>query len=199
VFSFTRPTADEIKSQIAAAANLPSNAPPLLSLAGGRPTPQLPSSFAHDRSRSSLGRGHSVFLAAKRAFEQWVIFDLGWLRVANPQALIAPGQVVAVEAHTLGLWTLNLSRIREVVDTPAGFGFIYATTQMHVEQGEERFLLEFNAATGEVWYELEAISRPENLLAFLGYPVTRAFQHKFARDSHQRMGEEAVAQGTKLS
>lgn len=121
------------------------------------------------------------------------MFDLSWLRVANPQARIAPGQIVAVEAHTLGLWTLNLSRIMDIVDTPVTFGFVYGTTQLHVEQGEERFLIELDPATGDVWYELEAVSRPRTMLARLGFPVTRAFQHRFARDSHRRMREEVLA------
>lgn len=122
------------------------------------------------------------------------MFDLGWVRVANSQVMIASGQIVAVEAHTLGLWTLNLSRITEVVDEPSHFGFVYATTEMHVEQGEERFLIELAPETGEVFYELEAVSRPRNWLARLGLPATRNFQHRFARDSHLRMAEEAVAQ-----
>ncbi len=124
------------------------------------------------------------------------MFDLGWVRVANPNASIAPEQIVAVEAHSLGLWTLNLSRITETVDTPTRFGFLYATTEMHVEQGEERFLLELDAATGKVCYDLEAVSRARDPLARLGFPVTRAFQHRFARDSHRRMWEEVVAEKT---
>jgi len=70
------------------------------------------------------------------------MFDLGWARVANPGAPIEPGQIIAMEALTLGLWTLNLSRILETVDNASRFGLLYATTPMHVEQGAERFLLE---------------------------------------------------------
>jgi uncharacterized protein (UPF0548 family) len=62
---------------------------------------------------------------------------------------------------------------------------------MHVEQGEERFLLDFDPNTGDLHYELEAVSRPRNLFAWMGYPVTRAFQHRFARDSHRRMRRDA--------
>jgi uncharacterized protein (UPF0548 family) len=194
VFTLTRPTAAAIKQQIAAAAGLPSAAPPLLSLQGGlSQSRRLPFCFAHDCKRSKIGQGHAAFAAAKRAFERWAAFDLGWVRVANPEARIAPGQLVAVEVHTLGLWTLNISRIIQVIDTPASFGFLYATTEMHVEEGEERFLLEFAPKTGDVCYELEAVSRPRDALARLGFPATRAFQHRFARDSHRRMREEALA------
>jgi uncharacterized protein (UPF0548 family) len=190
VFSLSRPTPEAIERQIAGAGHLLSSAAPLLSPVSGLGDVRLPFGFAHDRLRTCLGQGESVFLAAKRAFERWTMFDLGWVRVANPQALITPRQIVAVEVHTIGLWTLNLSRITATVGTPGRFGFIYTTTPMHVEQGEERFLLEFDAATGGVWYDLEAVSRPRHTLARLGLSITRAFQHKFARDSHRRMREE---------
>ena len=124
------------------------------------------------------------------------MFDLGWVRVTNLQAPITTGQIVAVEAQTLGLWTLNLSRILDAVDEPGLFGFLYATTEMHVEQGEERFLIKIEPMTGGVFYELEAVSRPQRTLAWLGLPVTRSFQHRFARASHRRMAEEAVASQT---
>jgi uncharacterized protein (UPF0548 family) len=190
VFRLIKPTAAEIDAKITAAASLPSTAPPLLSFSSGfDPAQHLPRAFVLDDSRSLLGQGEIVFQAVKRAFERWVTFDLGWVRVANPKALIEPGQLVAVEVHTLGLWTLNLSRITDVIDSPTRFGFVYASTAMHVEQGEERFLLEFDPSTGDVWYDLQAVSRPQSMLARLGLPVTRFFQHKFARDSHRRMRE----------
>jgi uncharacterized protein (UPF0548 family) len=193
VFTPSRPSATAVKKQITAAAVLPSAAPPLLSLNGGLASDaRLPFGFVHDFSRSRIGHGEAAFAAAKLAFERWVMFDLGWVRVANPEAVIALGQSVAVAVHALGLWSLNLSRVTQVVDSPTRFGFIYATTKMHVEQGEERFLLEFDLTSGNLYYQLEAVSRPRNSLAWLGFPVTRSFQHRFARDSHQRMLEEGV-------
>lgn len=116
------------------------------------------------------------------------MFDLGWVRVANQDATIAVGGHVAVEARALGLWTLNISRIVDVIDSPAMFGFIYSTTPTHVEFGEERFLLELDSGD-RVWYTLEAVSRPAHWLPRLGRPVARGFQRKFARDSHRRLGE----------
>jgi uncharacterized protein (UPF0548 family) len=194
VFTLIRPTAAAIEQWITAAAELPAATPPLLSLQGSLDhSRRLPFFFTHDRKRSQIGQGYAAFAAAKRAFERWAMFDLGWVRVANPEARIESAQIVAVEAHTLGLWTLNLSRIVDVIDTSVKFGFLYATTKMHVEEGEERFLLEFDPKTGDVCYELEAVSRPRNTLARLGFPATRAFQHRFARHSHRRMHEEALA------
>lgn len=118
------------------------------------------------------------------------MFDLGWVRVANPSVPIATGSFVVVEAHTLGLWTVNISQIVDTIHTENLFGLVYATTVLHVEEGEERFLLEFDPEHGEVWYDIEAISRPRNLLARLGFPITRHFQHQFSRESRARMQEE---------
>ncbi len=122
------------------------------------------------------------------------MFDIGWVRVANPEAPIVPGQLVAVEAKTLGLSTVNVSRIVEVVNSSERFGFVYATTRSHVEEGEERFLLEFDSASGDVIYKLDAVSRPRNNLARMGWPIARTFQHRFAQDSHRRMREAVLKQ-----
>jgi len=146
-----------------------------------------PPGFAHDRLRTRIGEGKQAFETAVRAFETWRHFDLGWVRVANPSARIQIGQIVAVEVHSLGLWSLNLSQIVEVVQRDNRFGFLYKTTANHVEAGEERFVLTIEYGSGSVWYEVEAVSKPRNLLATFGFPVTRAFQHRFARESHRRM------------
>lgn len=190
MFSLTQPTPTAIAERIAYAERLPEQRPRFLSAEKGLVSPQLPFLFAHDFSSSCVGEGGAAFARAKWAFAQWKMLDLGWVRVANPEARIVPGQLVVVEAQTLGLWTLNFSRILDAVVTPTRFGFVYGTTAMHVEEGEERFLLELDPSSGRVQYTIEAVSRPRSTLARLGLPVTRMFQHRFARDSHRRMREE---------
>jgi uncharacterized protein (UPF0548 family) len=143
--------------------------------------------MAHDFLRTRLGEGANGFRAARLAFRKWAEFDLGWARVANSETTVAVGQLVAVEIHAFGLWSVNVSRIVETVDMETRFGFVYATTSHHAEEGEERFLLEFDPGDGGVWYHLEAISRPRHPLARFGYPATRALQHRFARESHAMM------------
>jgi len=139
-----------------------------------------------------IGHGEAAFIAARTAFKQWRHFDLGWVRVANPTARIALGELVAVEAHAAGLWSLNLSRITETIDTPTRYGFLYATTRRHVEEGQERFLIEFDPDTGDIFYLIEAVSRPRHSLARLAWPYSRAMQHRFARESHARMRRAAI-------
>lgn len=187
MFSLQRPSAATIAQRIEAASGLTQGAPRFLTARGDVEQARLPFFFVRDRSTSCIGRGEGAFLAAKHAMTRWLMFELGWVRVANPNAVIVLGQIVAVEAHTLGLWTLNLSRIVDVVDQPGSFGFVYATTADHAEEGEERFLASYSPATKEVFYSLEAVSRPRAGLARLGLPFTRSFQHRFARESHQRM------------
>jgi uncharacterized protein (UPF0548 family) len=189
VFSLTQPSRAAVERQFASASRLPANSPRLLTLYGVSSPARRPAGFSHDRTRSLIGNGERAFAAAKQAFVRWTQFDLGWVRACNPEAPIKVMQIAAVEAHTLGLWSLSFSRIVDSVDDVARFGFIYSTTAKHVEHGEERFLLEFDHATGDVWYDLEAVSRPQDPLAKLGFPVTRYFQKKFARDSHRRMRE----------
>ena len=200
MFSLTRPTPAAIEYRVSVAADLPLTAPPVLSVSHSRgPGTGLPFGFAYDFRRSRIGSGPEAFEAAKLAFGRWAPFDLGWARVANPDARVVASQVIAVEIRTLGLWTLNLSRIREVADTATSFGFVYVTTTAHVERGEERFFIDFDPASGDVSYELEAFSRPRHPIAILGFPLSRTLQHRFARESHRRMRNAVVAATLLLS
>jgi uncharacterized protein (UPF0548 family) len=187
VFKLQKPTTAEIERSIAAARHLAVDGPGYLRVPYGLKPSYLDTSFAHDHSRSLIGHGDVAFRTAVEAFERWAMFDLGWVNVANPACVMESGQIIAVAARTLGLWTLNLSRIVEVIRTETLCGFLYSTTPMHVEQGEERFLLELDPSGGEVFYEVEAVSRPRHWLAQAGLPISRAFQHRFVRDSHRRM------------
>lgn len=146
-----------------------------------------PKGFRRYHLRTVIGQGEKAYEAARAAFCAWVQFDLGWVRVANPEVPIKPEEIVTVEAHTFGLWSVNFSRILYVIDEEHRFGYAYGTTPLHVESGEERFLIEFDHATGSVFYDLLAVSRPAHWLAQLGYPYTRSQQHRFARESHRRM------------
>jgi len=193
VFCLTKPSAAEIIGTVSAAVAPLPGASRFLSLRSGLKARKLPFLFAHDYSRTCIGHGELAFRMASRAFESWAQFDLGWVRVVNPSASIDVGQIVAVEAQTLGLWSLNLSRIVEAERSATSLGFVYATTPMHVEEGEERFLLRFDPEDGGVWYELEAVSRPRDNFAWLGLPFTRLFQHKFAGDSHRRMRQAVLS------
>jgi uncharacterized protein (UPF0548 family) len=175
-----------LEGLIESARDAPPSRPALLTLGNGLLGPP-PYGFVHDLSRTELGNGEDFFRAGREAFRRWEQFDLGWVRIANQCPAILTGELVAVEAHTAIFWSINLSRITETVDTAVRFGFLYTTTAIHVEEGQERFVLEYDPDTGCVSYLIEAVSRPRHLLARMAYPFSRAMQHRFARDSHKRM------------
>lgn len=153
----------------------------------------LPPGYSHDHHRIKLGEGRQIFQGAVAALRSWKQFDLGWVRVVPKGQPLQTGVTVAVRAHTLSLWSLNAARIVYVVNEAKEtmrFGFAYGTLPDHVERGEERFLIEWMHEDDSVWYDLLAFSRPRHPLARLGYPITRAFQRRFARDSMRRMAAE---------
>jgi uncharacterized protein (UPF0548 family) len=100
--------------------------------------------------------------------------------------VLAKGAVVAVEAKAFGLWSLNAARVVYMIDdqrdAKARFGFAYGTLPDHVEQGEERFTIEWKT-DDSVWYDIYAFSRPQHRLAKIGLPLVRMLQHRFDRDS----------------
>jgi uncharacterized protein (UPF0548 family) len=85
---------------------------------------------------------------------------------------------------------LNASRIIYVIEEAGAihrFGFAFGTLPGHMEQGEERFTVEWDRRDDSVWYELFAFARPKHPLARLGYPFTRWVQKRFAVESYAAM------------
>ena len=187
MFRISQPADREVERRVLKASMASDLRGEYLDPSGGVRPVGLPNGFVLDSHSTRIGEGKEAFERAIQAFNTWTEFDLGWVRVANALAPIEVGRIVAVEVRSLGLWSLNLSRIVSVTQIQNRFGFIYKTTAAHVEEGEERFEIVLNPASGDVWYETEAVSRPRDWMALFGYPVTRAFQHRFARESHRRM------------
>jgi len=158
-----------------------------------------PPGYVVDRTRVKLGQGEGDFRAACGALEHWRQFDLGWVEAWPDDCPLEVGQVVAVLGRAIGLWWLNACRIVYVVsetEPVRRFGFAYGTLPAHAESGEERFLIEWDPATDEVWYDILAFSRPQLLATRLGYPVVRRAQRRFARESAARM-QRAVAEASR--
>jgi len=149
-----------------------------------------PADYVVDHTRIKLGQGEEVFMKAKAALGRWQQFRLGWVEVWSPETPIQTGEVVAVIARNLGLWWLNACRIVYVVDEEEPiqrYGFAYGTLPDHAETGEERFLVERDRASGEVWYDILAFSCPHLLLTRLGYLFVRRVQKRFAKASAAAM------------
>jgi uncharacterized protein (UPF0548 family) len=151
---------------------------------------ESPRGYTFDHNRIKLGEGADAFRRAVEALERWEMFNIGWLQLCWPDAPIEIGTMVAVLADLRCVWSLNACRIARVFDEQEDvrrYGFVYGTLPDHVERGQESFIVEWNRVDDSVWYDLAAYSQPNQLLAKLGYPLTRALQKRFARDSMQAM------------
>ena len=142
-----------------------------------------------------IGHGLDQFEAAKAAIDDWKMFDLDWIELYPKRPSVEIGTAVAVVVRHLGFWSVNIARIVYVVNEQSRYGFAYGTLQCHSEQGEERFLVEHDRATGEVWYDLYAFSKPKHPLAWLGYPISRYLQKRFARESLAAMKRATAGVG----
>jgi uncharacterized protein (UPF0548 family) len=148
-----------------------------------------PRGYNIDHNRIMIGHGLPDLKRAAEAIRRWKMFDFPWLELCWPDTPIEMGRTVAIIVKHFGFWSMNAARIVYVIDdAEAGrFGFAYGTLSEHGERGEERFMVEIDHTTGDVWYDLFAFSKPNYLMARLGYPLTRLLQKRFAADSGSAM------------
>lgn len=150
---------------------------------------ELPNGYDHDHNRVRLGDGPAVFEAACAALRRWAMFPRPWSEIHPANAPIEVGSMVVGLFHIFGVWWINPCRIVYLFDESKPirrFGFAYGTLPAHVECGEERFSIEWEA-DGSVWYDIRAFSRPRFWMAHIGYPIVRYYQRRFVRESQASM------------
>ena len=145
-----------------------------------------PGGYNVDHERYLLGQGASAFSQGKLAIQRWEMFHNGWTYLCWPDAPIQWGTDVAMLTKYLGLYSLNFCRIVYVIEEPRKYGFAYGTLADHVEQGEERFVVEW-LEDDTVWYDVLAFSRARHVLARIANPAVRELQSRFRRDSGRAM------------
>ncbi len=157
-----------------------------------------PAGYVVDHNRVQLGRGATCYHQACAALQRWEMFNLGWLQLCWPTTPVATGATVGVLAQVFGIHILNACRIVYTIDETTAdytrFGFAYGTLPGHIEQGEERFLIEWRHADDSVWYDILAFSQPRHWLVQMGYPVARLWQKRFGRDSKAAIGRAVNGQ-----
>lgn len=155
-----------------------------------------PPGYASDHNRVRLGVGAECFARAKEAIRSWQMFATGWTKIFPADAPLSVGTNVCVLARSFNLYSLHACRVVYVIDEAGEhvvrFGFAYGTLRGHAERGEERFTVEHDRRDDSVWYDLLAFSRPQRLLARLGYPLTRRLQKQFAQDSKRAMRDAVM-------
>jgi uncharacterized protein (UPF0548 family) len=151
----------------------------------------VPAGYPINRIRGRVGTGRAAFTAASTALDSWEMYRTGWTRLCPAFVPVREGELFAVLARHLGLWSLNICRVvytlREEDERGARTGFAIGTLPDHVERGEERFTVEWDRETDEVSYELFAFARSKPWLAGLTYPLARPLQRRFAADSLSAM------------
>jgi uncharacterized protein (UPF0548 family) len=141
-----------------------------------------PGDFTVHHVRHRLGAGVDVFERARAALRSWTPFRQRWVRLDPVAAEPAVGTVVAITARVGPCWWANACRVVYQIDEGGPlrqFGFAHGTLPGHALRGEERCCVQM-AEGGEVSYDLLAYSRPRHWLAWLGYPLSRVVQRRFA-------------------
>jgi uncharacterized protein (UPF0548 family) len=185
VFSLTAPSDVDIRRFISKVKDTGFSYPEV-----GASATAVPTGYNVDHNRIQLGSGEGTWQRAAEAIRAWRMFSMPWVNLHFASAPIQVGTDVAVSLHHLGFFSLNACRIVYVVDEEGPikrFGFAYGTLGEHAESGEERFTVEWNREDDSVWYDILAFSRPRQMLARLGYPLSRLLQKRFAEGSKAAM------------
>ncbi|MEO7412253.1 MAG: DUF1990 family protein, partial [Opitutaceae bacterium] len=66
-----------------------------------------PVGYNLDHNRVLLGKGEHDFAVACAALRAWRMFPPPWTNITPASAPLRKGQVVAMQAHAMGLWWLS--------------------------------------------------------------------------------------------
>lgn len=187
MFTLFEPSGAQIEKFLAGQRDLPFSYPEVGASSGA-----IPPGYPINQRRVRLGSGENTFVRAKVAIENWTMYRLEWTRLYPPRAPVAVGEVVCIVAGHGFCWSLNPCRIIYLLEEGGAVercGFAFGTLPGHSEEGEEKFVAEWNHQDDSVWYELFSFARPHHVLARIGFPFVKLFQQKFAADSGRAMLE----------
>jgi uncharacterized protein (UPF0548 family) len=173
MFRITRPSTGELERLLTAARETEPTYPHL----GATASEDLPSGYNHAPHHLVLGPT-ALFDRARDGLKTWQAHRGAGLEV-HPGAEPAEGHTVLVTTRIGLLWVVAPCRVIYTVDEPDRFGFAYGTLPGHPETGEESFMVERREDVTVV--SNEAFSRPADVLARAGGPITRALQLQATR------------------
>lgn len=189
MFVFRKPSATSIRRLLDDQASAHFSYPEVGATRG-----QLPVGYTIHHTRRELGRGPSAFTCACDALRTMQQFQLGWVDCWPRDVQLTAGEQIAIMGRAGGLWWLNACRIAYTIDERIGemkFGYAHGTLPHHVARGEERFQIDMDADE-TVWLDILAFSRPNTLLARLGYPVLRRSLQRFGTAAADRLQQIVV-------
>ena len=141
------------------------------------PTP----GFRFTRTLCFLGDGPGVFERAVSGLEAWAVYP-AWLTLYPAQPPLRVGTDVALITGLSSLKTVSIVRVVSTERDDEHAAFTLGTLPQHAVSGGERFCVYLDEQE-RVWYELTAVSKPQQPLVKLGAPVLRLVQAQFAKDS----------------
>ena len=162
-------------------------AAPTYSEIGATRGERLPAGYRHDRYERRVGLGDDVFERAVTALRAWQAQIGAGMEVVPEGARVGEEDTVLLLIRAGGLWATAPCCVIYVDEAPDCSAFAYGTLPEHAESGEERFLVEWDQASGEVRYDILAFSRPQQLVMWLGYPYMRRVQKRFGKESAAAM------------
>ena len=128
----------------------------------------LPPGYRHLRRETRLGRGEETFDRAAEALLSWRMHRGAGLRLDATRDTATVGTTLVQAVRVGPVWTTAACRVVAQVQEPRRVGFAYGTLPGHPEIGEERFVVERDAADAVV-LTIVAFSRPgTRLVAALG-------------------------------
>jgi uncharacterized protein (UPF0548 family) len=186
MFTFSEPSDSQVRDFLAAQRDLPFSYKEV-----SASKTAIPEGYPVNHYRAQIGRGEAAFAHAKKAIENWTMYQTGWTQIYPLGAPVESGEVVCVVVNHGFCWSLNPCRIVYVLEEKGAverFGFAFGTLPGHSEEGEERFTVEWRRGEDDsVWYELLAFARPHHILAKIGSPLVRLTQRRFAKESFRAM------------
>ncbi|MCV7351748.1 DUF1990 family protein [Mycobacterium parmense] len=158
---------------LAALEELPLTYPEVGATAAGA----LPAGYGHLHVQTQIGTGRERFERAADAVMHWGMQRGAGLRVRASSDEAVLDAVVLVRMGFLPA----PCRVVYVIDEPGIRGFAYGTLPGHPESGEERFVVRHDPATGAVFAEVTAFSRPATWWSRAARPVVSVAQRVIAR------------------
>lgn len=138
-----------------------------------------------------LGSGQAAYDRALQAIRDWRQFDVDFVGLFPSRPSLEVGTNLIVYAQHFSLWSINSCRIIYLIDEKSeekrSFGFGYGTLPIHSERGEERFLVEWDRKTDDVYYKILAFSKANHWLVALLWPAAVQIQNNFRFGSLRAM------------
>ncbi len=150
---------------------------------------ESPRGYRLDRYGTPLGAGRTVFETAREALRAFANYPTAFTRVVKLDPEFRTGLVFGTVASHFGFASVHPCRIAFILDEPEAnrFGFGLGTLPGHAGCGEERFTVQFDEATGQVRYDVQAVSRPNGFWMSVGRPIMRLIQGQFQRETCSAM------------